>query len=138
MLDVIVDTASLDRSTLGGVTGRVFLRGATGDFPEGGWSDFPVVVLGWWIEGLTAVVARREHSFRGMFMDGPLAFVIQRGGRIAWGKVGQEVSIGIVDVLTFLRSAVAAGRTVAAACRARRWSSPDLQSLERAIARSAV
>lgn len=88
------------------------------------------------------MAAGRERSFEGMFMDGPLAFVVQRGagttGRIAWGRRGEEVAIGIVDIAALLRSAVAAGRLVAEACRARDWRSHDLDTLEQAIAGSAV
>jgi hypothetical protein len=142
MIDVVADTSSLSRSRMGGITGVVYLRGPAGGFPDDRWSDFPVVILSWWIEGLTAVAAGRERSFEGMFMDGPLAFVVHRGagtsGRIAWGKRGEEVAIGIVDIVALLRSAVTAGRLVAAACRERDWRSPDVENLEQAIAGSAV
>jgi hypothetical protein len=142
MIDVVADTSTLSRSGMGSITGVVFLRGPAGGFPDDRWSDFPVVILSWWIEGLTALAAGRERSFEGMFMDGPSAFVVQRGagttGRIAWGKRGEEVAIGIVDIAALLRSAVAAGRLVAEACRARDWRSHDLDTLEQAIARSAV
>jgi hypothetical protein len=142
MIEVVVDTQSLDRSSSGNITGPVFLRGPTGGFPESGWSDFPVVILAWWIEGLITIVTGKERSFQGLFMDGPFAFVVQRGGgtscRIAWGKQGEEASIGIIDIDALLRSAVSAGRQVTDACRAREWTSRDLENLERAIARSSV
>jgi hypothetical protein len=142
MIDVVADTASLSRSRMGSITGVVFLRGPAGGFPDDRWSDFPVVILSWWIEGLTAVAVGTASSFQGLFMDGPLAFVVHRGSgtsaRIAWGKRDEEVPIGIVDIATLLRSAVAAGRLVAETCRARDWSSRDLENLERAIAGCAV
>jgi hypothetical protein len=101
-----------------------------------------VVILEWWITGLMDLTAGKEQSFQGMFMDGPHAFVVQRGagatGRIAWGTRGVEVAIGIIDIPSFLRSAVAAGRAVAEECRARQWNCRDLEKLERSIVRSAV
>jgi hypothetical protein len=142
MVDVVVEASSLNRSGSGSVTGQVFLRGPTGDFPQARWSDFPVVVLGWWIAGLTEVAVRNERSFQGMFMDGTFAFVVQRGagtsGRIAWGKRGEEAAVGIIDINAFLGSAVSAARVVADTCRSRGWRGRDLETLERAIARSAV
>jgi hypothetical protein len=142
MIDVVVDTSSLRRSGMGSITGVVFLQGPAGAFPDDRWSDFPVVILSWWIEGLTAVAAGREMLFQGMFMDGPLAFVVQRGtgtsGRIESGKRSEEIAVGIVDVAALLRSTVAAGRLVAKACRAQAWSSPDLETLGQAITGSAV
>jgi hypothetical protein len=142
MVDVVADVSSLSRTPRGSITGQIFLRGPTGDFPEERWSDFPVVILGWWIAGLTRVLAGQERSFQGMFMDGPYAFVVHRGvgdsARMAWGRTGEETSIGIVDVRALLQSAVAEGRLVLEACRARSWSSTDLETLEREIAQSAV
>ncbi len=142
MVEVVADTASLERSKMGSITGRVFLRGPTSDFPEQGWSDFPVVILAWWIEGLTNVVTGKSRSFQGLFMDGPYTFVVERGvgttGRLAWGERGQEASVGILDIAALLRSAVRAGQLVADACRSHHWTSSDLDTLERAVARSAV
>ena len=142
MIDVVTEIASLSRSEKGSITGRVFLRGPTGDFPESEWFDFPVVILGWWIEGLSDLLAGKEQSFQGMFMDGPFAFVVERGmgnsGRIEWGRRGDTVAIGIVNIPVLLRSAVLAGRLVADSCRARGWESRDLETLEATIARSAV
>lgn len=142
MIDVVVEIASLRRSAMGSVAGQVFLRGPTGDFPESDWSDFPVVVLGWWIEGLVDLLAGEQQSFQGMFMDGPFAFVVERGsgtaGRVGWGQRGVTVAVGIVDIPALLRSAVGAGRLVADSCRQRGWESRDLVTLEASIARSAV
>ena len=142
MVDVVADTSSLECSKMGSITGRVFLRGPTGEFPGRGWSDFPVVILAWWIEGLADVITGKNRSFEGLFMDGPYAFIVERGvgtsGRLAWGHRGQEASVGILDIAAFLRSAVDAGQQVADACRAHHWTSRDLDTLERAVARSAV
>ena len=140
MIEIVTATSSLRRSGIGSITGQVFLRGPIGDFPETGWSDFPVVVLGWWIHGLTGLASGRARLFQGMFMDGPYGFVVARDAgnvdRIAWGEVGEEASIGTVDLPALLGSAVAAGTLVAAACRTQRWTSLDLDSLERSIERT--
>jgi len=142
MVEVVANPSSLNRTGSGLITGQVFLQTTAGAFPEDRWSDFPVVILAWWIEGLTDVVSGRERSFQGLFMDGPFAFVVQRetgvSGRIALGKRGEEDLIGIVDIVALLRSAVAAGRLVAEFCRVRNWTSSDLERLERAIAQSAA
>lgn len=141
MIEIVAEPLSLRRSGMGSITGQIFLRGPMAGFPDEGWSDFPVVILGWWIEGLTDVVVGKESSFQGLFMDGPYAFVVRRegsSGRISWGKRDEETSIGVVDIPALLRSAVAAGRLVADACRGRDWSSRDLDHLERVIARSEV
>jgi hypothetical protein len=144
MIDVVVNVSSLHRSSsTGNVTGEIHLRGPTGAFPEERWSDLPVIVLGWWIEGLARVASGRVRSFEGLFMDGPFAFVVQSGSdevvRIAWGRSDQErVSVGIVNPRALLASAVAAGGLVAEALRANKWDGRDLKALEDAIAGAAV
>ncbi len=137
MVEVVADVTSLERSKTGSITGSVFLRGPAGEFPEPGWSDFPVVILGWWIEGLTILIAGKSPSFEGLFMDGPYAFVVERGvgtsGRLAWGRRGHQATVGTLEIAAFLGSALTAGEQVADACRARRWKSRDLDALERAV-----
>jgi len=141
VIDVVVDVSTLHRSSMGSVTAVIFLHGPTGSFPGDRWSDFPVVILGWWIEGLTQVLSGELSSFEGMFMDGPHAFAVERDDdavRIALGDYEEQHWVGIVDLGALLRSATAAGRVVAEACHARGWESSDLEVLESAIARSAV
>jgi hypothetical protein len=78
MIEIVAVPSSLRRSAMGSITGQIYLRGPSGSFPVDGWSDFPVVILGWWIEGLAGLPRRKSGSFKGMFMDGPYAFLIQR------------------------------------------------------------
>jgi hypothetical protein len=141
MIEIVTDTASLAHSASGTISGRIFLRDAARSFPDDGWFDCPVVILAWWIEGLAGLVAGRARTFRGMFMEGPFAFVV--GGEdglddriVPAGRRG-ELDIGIAHAPALLQAALAAGTQVAAACRARQWSSPDLHNLDDAIERYA-
>jgi hypothetical protein len=140
VIEVAVNTETLARSTRGAITGELYLRRAEECFPDGNWSDFPVVVLAWWIDGLHKVLAGQSGSFVGHFMDGPYSFVVKVGAgstaHFAWGKRDQEESAGDVDVRALQRSAVTAGQQVVAVCHARSWSSRDVESLEQAVARS--
>jgi hypothetical protein len=142
MIEIVADNSSLKRSAMGSITGLIFLRGPNGAFPQEQWSDFSVVILAWWIEGLTEVVDNQKHSFEGMFMDGPYAFRVEsengQNGQIAWGKRGEEVAVGTVNVPDLLRSAIVAGRLVSEACRVQNWSGRDVKNLEVAIARTTV
>lgn len=108
-----------------------------GHFPEKEWSDFPVVILSWWIEGLREIESGRSHSFHGSFMDGPFEFVVQSGDgsafAISWGLRGNTAAVGIVNVSVFLESAVAAGRRVANCCRENNWGGKDVELPESLI-----
>ena len=89
MIEIIADISSLMRNTMGSITGRIFLRGPTGDFPTNQWCDFPVVILGWWIAGLTSVAVGDARLFQGLFMDGSVRFRRQtRGEHIGPNRMG--------------------------------------------------
>jgi hypothetical protein len=50
-MDVIVEGQTLTRTDSGSVVGSIWLRSNQEpriDFPEAGWTDFPVAILGWW------------------------------------------------------------------------------------------
>src|SRR3954469_15808783 len=71
-LTIFVDTDALQMDTHGAVTGRLYVVMKDSVFPEQSWSDFPVVVLGWWARECQQV---REHELATFaFMDGSLAF----------------------------------------------------------------
>lgn len=54
-------------SQSGGLTGEVYFDFSGNHFPEEGWIDFPVVIIGWWLEALHS--ASDTYEFH--FMDGP-------------------------------------------------------------------
>ena len=140
MFEVLVETEALHRSKSGSITGPIFLRSPIGDFPEAGWSDFPVVILSWWIEGLREIESEQSHSFEGLFMDGPFAFVVQSGSGmtcvISWGKRGNASTVGIANISDILKSVVVAGRRVAKVCRENNWGGKDVELLERLVSHS--
>jgi hypothetical protein len=142
MVEVVVDASSLARSPSGSITGRIFLRSSAGEFPDARWFDFPVVVLSWWIEGLTRVVSGHSQSFTGLFMDGPFAFTIRLvSGNVAellWGTRDHPATVQQIEVRSLLVSAAAAGSAVAQVCRANGWSSRDVQALEQALSAAAA
>ena len=47
---VFVSPASLHEG--GNITGEIWLEVAGFGFPDRRWSDFPVVILGWWLDAL--------------------------------------------------------------------------------------
>ena len=142
MVEVVVDATSLSRSPSGSITGRICLRGLAGDFPDAQWSDFPVVVLSWWIEGLARIATGQGRSFTGLFMDGPFSFTVRLvSGSVAellWGARGHLATVGQVEVRSLLVSAAAAGAAVVKVCRTNGWSNRDVQALEQALATAAA
>ena len=61
------------------ITGTLFVELGGNAFPDAGWSDFPVVVLGWWVRAALAL-QRTGAPTSFMFMDGPFELELRRAG----------------------------------------------------------
>src|SRR5688572_22893418 len=111
MSTVIVETASLHRSDVGSVTGEIHLRLGSDAFPETGWSDFPIVILSWWIGALLALLRGESRSEDLQFMDGPLVVRLSDDGAaelkyraiIRGGRDADVVLSGRLDGRALLR-----------------------------------
>lgn len=135
MIEIVVDSASLHQSGSGGILGSIYIRSQKGAFPEEAWSDFPVVLLAWWINGLSDFVAGRAYSFEGRFMDGPFTFVVE-SDFIRWKEGGDEISTEVIDIQSMYQSAISTGKTVALTCRQNNWKGSDVDELERAVSQA--
>ena len=142
MVEIVVDATSLSRSERGSITGRIFLRSPGGEFPDSQWSDFPVVILSSWVEGLVRVASGEDRVFTGLFMDGPFSFTVRlvtsNVAEVLWGPRDNQAPVQQVDVRSLLVSAAAAGSAVAQACHASGWTSGDVEALEQALAKAAA
>ena len=103
------------------VTGVIYVELDSGAFLERSWSDFPVIILGWWVEALIEleVPTRREVLWR--FMDGPHSLTLT--------KVDRDVSS---DALAFgrLQSPLCDAATrVISYCEQHKLFSKDLETL---------
>jgi hypothetical protein len=141
-VSIVVDPSSLTRTASGGVAGKLLLRGEAADFPAADWFDFPLVVLAWWIDGLSKLVSGEAATFQGLFMEGPYAFTLQSEtdgfSAISWGVRGKEHPVGTVSLRHLHKEAVEAGAAVARECRTRSWHGADLRELEEVLERAAV
>jgi hypothetical protein len=100
----------------GKIVGEIFVTGEEIHFPERGWNDFPVIVLGWWLTALQRPpTGLGVQIFR--FMDGPYEFVVRSESvRIKFDFLRQGAicaSLDDVDFSHFRKSAFSA----AAACQ---------------------
>ena len=148
-VEVVVEPETLERSAHGGITGRVWLRDGSreiqADFPEVGWSDFPVDLLGAWgieLRRLARAVPAVGAVARCHFRDGPYSFTVQALGGGAWRiSCLEERSTGtslpsqvwVTDSSAFLDGLHRAARTTLAACDARGWWNADTETLRRFV-----
>jgi len=134
----VVETSadSVQRSAGGGITGAVLLRLDDTAFPGEGWSDFPVVVLGWWLRTFTRLLSSAGTSGRCHFMDGPFAFEVEhaRGGEwfVTQLRGARRGSARQINGPSLVESIVASARAILAACAQRGWYSADVDELRAA------
>jgi hypothetical protein len=139
MFGIEVDTLALSRSSRGSVTGPLFLRVQDACFPEESWSDFPVVVLGWWIAAVTRLISGASEVEEFDFMDGPHLLVVRRRSEGALHLAccteqgtRRVVYEAVLPAAALQKEVLDAARLVADSCEQRGWLGPDLTALQNA------
>jgi hypothetical protein len=124
------------RSGSGSITGIIYIEVAGAEFPGPGWSDFPVVILGWWLDALSGLTTTRPAELD--FMDGPYVLrAIPKGLSIYQlecldRRVDHKPAVlttADVDSSQFRSEIVRGAADVTAACERHDWTSSDLTSL---------
>lgn len=72
---VIDESSKLYQGSRGLITGNIYFEENNEYFPEKGWNDFPVIILGWWIHSFLTFVKQNSEKFEFCFMDGPFKLV---------------------------------------------------------------
>jgi hypothetical protein len=138
-VEIIVEPRLLRLAKSGAVVGPIWLRSKEKSelaFPETGWTDFPVVVLCWWLNAVEAVLRNTSAEAACPFMDGPFEFVLSRSGELQLRDSGMLVANASplnVSVQEFWTALHAAASRVLGVCDEREWSNDDVENLRRAI-----
>jgi len=131
-LDVAVDLSGLERTQKGSIVGRIWLVLDDHAFPERGWSDLVVVVLGWWIEELLRTESTDDTTMTLLFMDGPYSVRLRAPAEGDVWSVSllrdrgpadrKREAVGSTDLGEFAAAVLTVAREVIAACRQKGWS----------------
>ncbi|NJK93325.1 MAG: hypothetical protein HC904_16855 [Blastochloris sp.] len=106
----------------GNVTGVIFLNLGGQPYPENDWSDFPVIILGWWADALLQLEEPSRFKVRWQFMDGPFGLSIN--------KTEDESSAGVPILTDLHRILIEASQHVIAHCDQQGLQSKDLDLLK--------
>lgn len=141
-MEVIVAPRSFYQAKSGLIVGSVWIR-IQGEqdivFPEAGWTDFPVVILGWWLNEIEALVCGRTMEATCSFMDGPFEFCLTASGDVQLSRRGDEGTLNLGrfqrpdSVRGLWASLHAAALAVLSECGARGWSGNDIDVLRRYV-----
>jgi len=140
LLAVEVVPESFERTPRGPITGEIWFVLEGQPFPEERWSDFPVVVLEWWLEAEFDLWkgARRSGVLR--FMDGPFAVRVHAVGsghcEVECVELGVDsTGVGVkevpkasadrVDLLGLVQSTRVAASAAIDEARKRGWDDDD-------------
>jgi hypothetical protein len=123
------------------LTGTIYLACGAEPFPAAAWSDFPVIVLSWWVKAAIQLRLGHTRAAELLFMDGPFAMrVDKRNSR--WHLVGvrQHLS-GADDVLLkcdvpereAMEALQRAATDLVQTCHREQWITNDLTNLEQQL-----
>jgi hypothetical protein len=77
-IQIRLDLASLRRSSTGMVSSILFVEVNGFCFPEHSWNDFPVIVLGWWLDEAFHMCVGSASVRELLFMDGRFSLRISK------------------------------------------------------------
>ncbi|MBO0799983.1 MAG: hypothetical protein J2P31_14275 [Blastocatellia bacterium] len=119
------------------VTGPIWLEIDSKYFPDEGWTDFPVIILGWWLVNLKSLITAQATNSECLFMDGPYKFeVIARTKEILNvafirddldGK--KRLLEAEVDAKVLISELLSVADAVIDFCIQKKWYSDDLVTL---------
>jgi hypothetical protein len=131
---VFVSTASLHKG--GNITGEIWIEVAGFEFPDKHWSDFPVIILGWWLDALFKLWSEKKRRGECLFMDGPYSFEVSKEGEefvlrcFDTHTTKEREWEGKVDLTGLLQQVSDAAATIIKECRNRGWATADTEVLE--------
>jgi hypothetical protein len=121
--------------------GEVWLRVDGVAFPAEGWTDFVVVVLGWWADAAAELLAGNAGPIEVDFMDGPYRVrlrLAEDGWNLDLIERGRSVLVlrrALVEGQLLSKSIVEASGRVLDVCLKNGWLSTDTARLEAAVRR---
>lgn len=137
-----IEADSLMQNRSGAIVGRIYFRSNGLAFPDNQWSDFPVVVLAWWLDALGRLLEGADNESL-PFMDGPyrvellrskdvmaLRFVEDKGEKVV-------VAEAIADQSEVLATVLMGAATVLKEADAKSWSSREIEELRASYKRVA-
>jgi hypothetical protein len=128
------------------VFGPIWIELDSQAFPGREWGDFPVVILGWWLQEIRALVTSQSTICECSFMDGPYKFLINPLRKKEWhitciketiNEKGEDVENSILETAlspkNYVSELLKAADDVVKVCNQNNWKSKDLMNLEQEL-----
>lgn len=131
---VVVEPDSVETTGLGSIVGRIHICVDETAFPEVGWYDFPVVILGWWLD---ALMQEGMQPLVLDFMDDDCYLKIEyvdhrwQMKAVGWGQV--QIPAVPINRESFANSVRVAGEGILFQCDKMGLESRDVTNLKYSI-----
>lgn len=138
---VELGTSDLTLTDSGLAFGEIWLRVDGVAFPAEGWTDFVVVVLGWWADAASELLTGNAGAIEVDFMDGPYRArlrLAEEGWNLDLVERGRSLLVlrrALVEGQLLSRSIIEASERVLEVCLKNGWLSTDTARLEAAVRR---
>lgn len=139
-INLIFEEDTLTRSKAGSITARISIQIGDFLFPGEGWSDFIVVILGWWLQATCQIRAKSDKCAYLQFMDGPYRIFIKtidenHSSLICLEERHTEIDKyrSIVKTNDLRNELVRISRKVVSLCDKKGWDSDDIDVLIKEI-----
>lgn len=121
------------------VFGPIWLQVDSTNFPGFGWTDFPVVILGFWLVNIQPLLLGRVEDCECPFMDGPYHFRLEVSGSSNWKLSMFDRSSEAPLAVSILASRVVVNQLIKAAeilllkCEENGWLDQDAAALKDSV-----
>ncbi|MCB0523244.1 MAG: hypothetical protein H6858_04865 [Rhodospirillales bacterium] len=137
----------LNQSKYGSITAPVFFDWGDRQFPELGWSDFPVDIVEWWLNALSKMILENRDEGELSFMDGPHLIRLYRTSDtnfefVCINRVPDMASIDLIEETEFVRNVdlgvlcselLKTAQNIVFSCEKRNYQSKELDLLRESI-----
>ena len=136
-VELEADTSTLEISSHGTITGIIAIRVGETLFPGANWSDFPVVILIWWLEPVSRILQGKSRVWECRFMDGPFLARLEQQSEDIWKLSGfhnEHIEFtAAISCREFIHSLLRVANLVLSECNKRGWTNRDTEALGSAI-----
>ena len=131
--NIQIKVESLSKGPRGQIYGDIWIEVNGLPFPGENWSDFAVIILGWWLEYARLLHLKQENSCIFSFMDGPYEFEIELSDNENWLVTLVERNFRsskfCFPARLFIQTLLDKGNEVLRECERHGWSSSDVDTL---------
>ena len=141
MMTIVIEEEYIHCSKRGVITAPIYFDFGDFQFPEVGWSDFIVIISGWWLDAIQKLNQGWEREIELCFMDGPMIIKLTLGERddLLLECVNQRGRVDIIEYKTTITKELIVSKLLSNAknilklCRENNWQSADIDTLSKLV-----